>query len=323
MNESRHLGVSTSPRRSRPAGVLVLGMHRSGTSVVTGVLDALGLDGGDPTTMFGADEFNSDGYWEQQPIVELHDRLLRELRGFASAPPDPASSIPGTVVHGATADIDAFLSQFTGPWFVKDPRQCLLMRAWEPSLGPDDVAVVVHRDPNHVVRSLRHRNGYSQDLAAGLWEIYTSSLLRALDGRTCLFVEYDELLDRPAEVIDELAAGLASTVLAGPTGAAGTIPAERLSAARGLVRPRNRASSSTATPVTESLRPEQVRLHDVVRGLRGLHEPFVTPPLPSLAPAGLRATARRRRRLRVADSILRRGATGRAKLDRRARFVAR
>lgn len=107
----------------RTTGVPVLGMHRSGTSVVAGVLSELGLDGGPEATMFSADQFNSDGYWEQRPIVELHDELLRSLGGFASAPPDPAARLNEASHHQANAAIGAFLGQFDRPWFVKDPRQ--------------------------------------------------------------------------------------------------------------------------------------------------------------------------------------------------------
>lgn len=303
----------TGSMSPRPAGVPVLGMHRSGTSVVAGVLSALGLDGGPEDTMFSADKFNSDGYWEQRPIVELHDELLRDLGGFASAPPEPTERMSEASEQRATARIGEFVDRFDRPWFVKDPRQCLLMPAWASTLTDDDVIVVVSRQPDHVVRSLRHRNGYSLDLAAGMWETYTSAMLQSISGRACHFIQYDELLDDPYSVISDLAATMSSSVLISDP-----VDDERLSAAQALVRPRETASSSTSTPVDEGLHPEQRALFDVIGSLRGSHPSFVTPTLPSLADAGQRAIRRRRRRLRVADVFIRRNADRRAMLDRRS-----
>lgn len=186
------------------------------------------------------------------------------------------------------------------------------MPAWASTLTDDDIIVVVSRQPDHVVRSLRHRNGYSLDLAAGMWETYTAAMLRSISGRRCHFVQYDELLDDPTTVIADLAATMSATVLS-----ADPVDESRLAAAQALVRPRESASSSSATPVAEGLQPEQRQLFDVVGSLRGYSDVFTTPVLPQLAASGQRAIQRRRRRLRVADVFVRRNADRRALLDRR------
>src|SRR6267378_8628783 len=60
--------------------VMVLGMHRSGTSLCSHVLSALGLDMTDNMAAPGHDgpaKDNPLGHWERWEIVEFHDRILR------------------------------------------------------------------------------------------------------------------------------------------------------------------------------------------------------------------------------------------------------
>src|SRR5215469_9555194 len=57
--------------------VFVLGMHRSGTSAVTRVLNLLGVELG--TGLMAASPDNERGYWEHLGIVQEHDQLLEAL----------------------------------------------------------------------------------------------------------------------------------------------------------------------------------------------------------------------------------------------------
>src|SRR5215469_594453 len=63
--------ISTAMQR-RPI-VLVLGMHRSGTSLCSHILSALGVDMADD---IGVNLGNDRGHWERWEIVEFHDRIL-------------------------------------------------------------------------------------------------------------------------------------------------------------------------------------------------------------------------------------------------------
>ena len=60
-------------------GVLVLGMHRSGTSALTRVLNLLGLDAG-RDVLIGASASNPTGHWEVERLTSFNDRLLDDLR---------------------------------------------------------------------------------------------------------------------------------------------------------------------------------------------------------------------------------------------------
>ena len=62
---------------TKPIGLLVLGMHRSGTSVLTRVLSLLGADL--PTHLLPANDGNESGYWESEELSRLQDELLASL----------------------------------------------------------------------------------------------------------------------------------------------------------------------------------------------------------------------------------------------------
>ncbi len=70
-------GPAASRGLSAPAartGLLVLGMHRAGTSLLARVLNLLGA--AMPRTLIGASSNNEAGYWESRPVQQLDDRLL-------------------------------------------------------------------------------------------------------------------------------------------------------------------------------------------------------------------------------------------------------
>ncbi|RZI58838.1 MAG: hypothetical protein EOP94_03035, partial [Zymomonas sp.] len=58
-------------------GILVLGMHRSGTSALTGVLDELGLPAAGE--LLAAESYNEKGLFENKSVNAFHNRLLDYL----------------------------------------------------------------------------------------------------------------------------------------------------------------------------------------------------------------------------------------------------
>jgi hypothetical protein len=293
---------------TRVPGVFVLGMHRSGTSVMAGVLDRLGLDGGPRESMVMADQFNSDGYWEQQPLVAMHDRLLYRLGGFASAPPARASQ-PELVrrLPDAPEQINRFVdTMFHRSWFVKDPRHCLLLPLWTEALGSDDLAIVVLRSPDAVVRSLHHRNGYSRPLALGLWERYMIDLLSTLNGRPALVVRYEELIRRPLSVVEQVAEVL--------TNHTGSPQDQAIAHAADLVRARSPMPLDADPHDTRTI----VQLTGVLNSTVGYHKSFrFDGLLPEQSADHRRRLARRRLALKFVEAVAGHDPIARSHLDRR------
>ena len=71
-----------------PTVVCVLGMHRSGTSVVSRMLNLLGVYLGPEQAMCPAGHDNRKGYWEHQGLVMLNDAVLARYGGRWDLPPD-------------------------------------------------------------------------------------------------------------------------------------------------------------------------------------------------------------------------------------------
>lgn len=295
--------------RNGPPGLFVLGMHRSGTSLVAALVDRLGVDGGPRASMLAPDEFNRDGYWEQRPIVEWHDSVLTRLGGWASAPPPPPDDSTLALVAGEVGDdLATILSRlFPGPWFIKDPRQCLLLGVWSHLRGNAELAIVVSRDPLEVVRSLQRRNSYPYALAVALWERHTRDLLIGLDGRPCLFLRYEQVTTEPEASVAALAGALDRHHGRAASGAADS------TAAIALIRP-PRARAATAPG---ELSAEQRHLDRLIVELGGYHPQFRRPEaIAALSPASVEILERRRSRLNYVRPFLAASSDLRARLDR-------
>lgn len=278
-------------------------MHRSGTSVVAGVLDRLGLDPGDRSLMLRADEFNSDGYWERRDVVEWHDRALRRVNAWASAPPD-VSVGPDERTLPLAADIPGLVGAYTTSWMIKDPRQCLFLPLWHLARGDRDLHVIVVRDPAEVERSLSRRNGYSPDLSHALWERYMFDALRCSRNRPTLVIDYRTLTDRPEATVGSIVEALDNHHLGHPRRDDAAI-----AAAIELVRPARVQSVGTASAGSSAL-------YERLLDLRGYHQ-TLTPDRIELSGESRRVIGRRRRWLNALGVAGATSAAFKARVDRR------
>src|SRR5580704_15568953 len=110
---------------SQRHAILVLGMHRSGTSAVSGVISALGVVG--PKTLASPNEWNPRGYFESPRIFAAHDELLVSIGSSWDdwRQLDPQWLQANAATHRQT--IKALFSDEFGSApliFVKDPRIC-------------------------------------------------------------------------------------------------------------------------------------------------------------------------------------------------------
>ena len=162
--------------------VLVLGMHRSGTSALTNLLQLLGAAG--PRQPMPATDDNPDGYGESRPIVQFNNRLL-ESAGTRWNQEDPIPAAWFTAPDRA-ADRDTarrlLAEEFpaAGTFVLKDPRLCRLSPFWRSVLEHAEIpvaAVLMLRDPLEVARSLAARAGSPQFRPAAIVAAERSLLL--------------------------------------------------------------------------------------------------------------------------------------------------
>ena len=150
--------------------IAILGMHRSGTSLLAGTLQEAGLELGEVVT---SAPFNLKGNRESLLIRALHDDLLAKAGGSWKSPP---KSLSWDMYHKAIRD--AIIASFRRyrVWGFKDPRTLLCLEGWIQSL-PHLELIGIFRHPEAVARSLHARERMSLDEGISLWLSYNKRLL--------------------------------------------------------------------------------------------------------------------------------------------------
>lgn len=210
----------TAPERPAPPGtvVCVLGMHRSGTSLITRLLSLLGLHLGNPDNLMQPHpEMNPLGFWEHQRLTDLNDLLLTRLGGSWDEPPPLPE---GWEQRPDLADLReqalAILREDFGEaglWGWKDPRNSLTVPFWR-ALIPNMSYVVCIRNPLDVAGSLQRHYGLSLAKCLDLWLTYTMASLRGTEGARRIFVFYKDCFYDLAGTLRRLAAFLGNPVAA-------------------------------------------------------------------------------------------------------------
>lgn len=278
------------PSRAAPhPALLVTGMHRSGTSLLTSILAAAGVHVGDQ--LMGAAESNPHGHFEDLEFYSLHQRILAanglSREGFtcqATIDVPVAARLEAAALVGRRRAAERV-------WGWKDPRSVLFLDLWAELL-PEARYVFVFRPVWEVVDSLFRRGDepfiLNPRLAIDLWVAHNRRILEFVRAhpRRCLVLETARVASDPALVVERVA-----TLSGAPLGT----PGDRYDPSLLVSEP----SPHRATLV-QGLCPEAMQLLDELRRAAGEPPaPFIsTRRADSPAEAGLaewlRAAAGRR-----------------------------
>lgn len=180
--------------------IFILGMHRSGTSAVTGVLNDLGVDFS--SHLLPASSQNPKGYWEHTDVVAIQETFFNMLgRSWDDVRPLPEGWMEGTPAHLTKKGLTSIYERdFAGSslWGIKDPRLCRLMPLWLPLLAEwkvDPYFILVIRPSEEVIKSLMHRDGMTRDQAQKLWVRYVLEAEKATRGYPRAIVHYRDLVE--------------------------------------------------------------------------------------------------------------------------------
>jgi hypothetical protein len=201
--------IAIPARTGARKAVVILGMHRSGTSALGGALELLGVNFGQRLAPPGKD--NEKGYWEHPEIVALHDKLLRSLGSrWDDDKPLPSDWVKRKI----TRDVRSLLIEILERDFahsalfgIKDPRMCRLMPLWFPifqTLRVEPHFVLVVRHPWEVAESLAKRNGIEHPKSYLLWLEHVVQAEIATRNYERSFVRYEEMVDDPVAILGEL-----------------------------------------------------------------------------------------------------------------------
>ncbi len=194
-------------------GILVLGMHRSGTSALTRVLNLLGCQL--PRQLIGAGVGNETGHWESERIAAFNDEVL------ASAGSSWEDWLPFNpewyqspvyrdfVNRGRTLLGEEFES--SALFVLKDPRICRITNLWLDIFaaeGVEPAVVLPVRNPIEVGNSLNERDMMDADYAHLLWLRHLLDAEVSTRGLQRVFCTYDQLLDDWPSLIDKMKVSL-------------------------------------------------------------------------------------------------------------------
>lgn len=218
-NSSRKAHVTESSavraRRGKAIGLFVLGMHRSGTSAITRVLNLLGADLG-KRLMEPQAGVNDTGFWEDLEVVALHERLLRwRQSSWFDCRPIPPEQRTSLVQQAAAAEASEIIrSNFpdSALWAIKDPRLCLFVPTWiqaASALTSRLGFVIFVRNPDEVAASLAKRDGITPGHAYLLWGKHVVESVRASAGKPRTVGVYSRLLDDWRREVGSIARNLA------------------------------------------------------------------------------------------------------------------
>ena len=169
--------------------LLIVGMHRSGTSLLGALLSACGI--AMPGPLIDGDTHNPEGYFERADVTALQEQLLIDLERWWPAPRGmqalPEGWLNSQLGEQALEQLMQLLQteRHSSPWAIKDPRSSLLVPLWQAAcqrLGIPLQLVLAVRDPSEVSVSLVRRDqaitGMDGWRAQRLWWHHNAAVLQ-------------------------------------------------------------------------------------------------------------------------------------------------
>ncbi len=206
--------------------LVILGMHRSGTSLTANWINACGLNLGDE--LYKASEHNPKGYFEDIDFLQLHQSLLVKHSNDDSGHENIGYFNLDNKDFNQLKELVAEKSQKYEQWGWKEPRTCLFIEAYKELL-PNATFLVVYRDCKEVVSSLLKRQrpvlkprrkslAYLKYLFdpnfmkraaiskyGNIWMHYNKNILESLKyDKNTIFTNYKDLVSNDKIIYDQL-----------------------------------------------------------------------------------------------------------------------
>lgn len=185
--------------------VIILGMHRSGTSTISRILNLLGVYLGEAEDFLEPAADNPKGFWENKFFVEVNDEILRRLgtgdRRCTWC--DPPVLYEGWEKLNRFKDLKFKAIDFINKnmskykiWGWKDPRTCLTLPFWKDIIPSGRIKYVIClRNPLSVAKSLQKRNKFSIEKGLALWFKHNILILKNTKMAPRIILNYENILD--------------------------------------------------------------------------------------------------------------------------------
>lgn len=193
--------------------IIVLGMHRSGTSAVARGLKALGVELGN--NLISPMPDNEKGFWEDVEINELSEDVLATLgcnwHSLRLIEPDEQIGPKTAPLRLRAIELISKKSGESDVFGFKSPRICRLLPFWQQvfeHLKLEDKYVISLRNPLSVAKSLAARNGFSTEKSHLLWLEHVIPSLSWTQNKPRVVIDYDRLLNDPVPQMKRVASSL-------------------------------------------------------------------------------------------------------------------
>lgn len=191
--------------------ILVLGMHRSGTSALTRVLSLLGATL-PKHLMPPVAGINETGFWEPERLAVLHDQMLAESgsRWDDWRPLNLEAALPPARLQYYKAEISRLINDDYGevPLFIlKEPRICRFASFYADILASmkiDVQYVIIMRNPLAVAASLLKRDGLTPGYSSLLWLRHVLDAEHATRGIPRVLISYENLMSDWRNAVDKI-----------------------------------------------------------------------------------------------------------------------
>ena len=185
--------------------ILVLGMHRSGTSALTGVLNLLDVYLG--KDLMPESENNKKGHFENNRFYVINDKLLSQSNSSWDDVFYEEKKIAD--LHDITELKEALVEEFkySNLFAIKDPRIMYLFPLYEQALKELDINIKIimpYRNPYEVASSLQKRDGYSIEKGMLLWAYHFFLAEKYSRKYERIFVGFNELLKNPKAIVKSI-----------------------------------------------------------------------------------------------------------------------
>jgi hypothetical protein len=177
--------------------ILIIGMHRSGTSAVTALIQSMGAYVGAPGELLPPSPDNPEGFFERNDVLAINRAIMKhhgcnwhQVEAFDKA----ATPLP-SAIHNEMARTVKYLDAHA-PFAMKDPRFCFTLPYWLPYLKKLQIVLVV-RHPAAIANSLELRNQMPSLQGLALWQNYMEHALKNLRGLSVTRCHYEQLLATP------------------------------------------------------------------------------------------------------------------------------
>lgn len=195
--------------RPKPVMIVVLGMHRSGTSAITEALAATGLPINMGEHLLGAKPQNPHGFFEDKRVIKANQDFF-EAHGCGVM---DAEGLPRTAVSVGTERMQVVFEKLLREKInlIKDPRLCVTLPQWQQIWGRRVKPIYLHiwRNPVEVARSLEKRDGLDPIRGEGVWAFHVQQAVADADLNRSVFVIHSDLMQHPIETINRVASEIA------------------------------------------------------------------------------------------------------------------